>query len=45
MTLETILAIICGIGTVVCGIAYIYCKNNVKMTYKEQRVGGKRRDH
>lgn len=45
MTLETILAVICGIGTLVCWVGYNHAKANVKMSYKEQRVGGKRCDH
>ena len=41
MTLETMLAIICGIGTLVCWVGYEHARKNVKMSYKEQRVGGK----
>ena len=38
MTIETFLAILGGIGTVVCWVGYNHAKENVYMTYKEQRI-------
>ena len=38
MTLETMLAIIAGIFTVVCGIGYIYFKNNTYIRPKKYRI-------
>lgn len=45
MSFETILGIICLILAAVCGIVRRYFSKNVYLTYKEQKVGGKRRDH
>jgi hypothetical protein len=39
MTLDTFIAIVCIIGTVVCYAGYRYFSENVKLTYKGQRVG------
>jgi hypothetical protein len=39
MSMDTFLTIICLIGTVVCWVGYRWCSENVKLTYKEQRVG------
>lgn len=41
MDLETILAIMCFIGAAVCYAVLRYLSENVKLTYKDQRVGGK----
>lgn len=38
MTLETMLAIICAIGTAVCGIARLYCRKNVYIRPKKYRI-------
>lgn len=39
MSMDTFLTIMCLIGTVVCWAGYRYFSENVKLTYKEQRVG------
>ena len=39
MDLETLLAVICLGGAVVCRIVYRYCSENVYLKYKEQKVG------
>ena len=41
MSLETFIGIVCLVGTVVCWVGYRYFSENVKLTYKDQRVGGK----
>ena len=38
MTLETCLGIMCLIVLAVCGIGYRHLSNNVKLTYKDQRI-------
>ena len=38
MTLVTALTIVCALLTAVCGIGYLYFRDNVKLTYKEQRI-------
>ena len=40
MTLDTFIAIVSLVGAVVCYLGYRYCRENVKLTYKDQRVGG-----
>lgn len=42
MSLDTFITIVCLIGTVVCYVGYRYFRENVKLTYKNQRVGGAR---
>ena len=42
MTLEDFIAILCLVGAVVCYAVYRYTSENVKLTYKDQRVGGKK---
>lgn len=39
MTLDTFIAIVCIIGTVVLPIVYRYLSDHVKLTYKDQKVG------
>ena len=39
MSMDTFLTIMCLIGTVVCWVGYRYFSENVKLTYKEQRLG------
>lgn len=39
MTLDTFIAIVCIIGTVVCWVGYRYFSESVKITFKDQRVG------
>ena len=39
MSMDTFLTIMCLIGTVVCWAGYRYFSENVKLTYKDQRVG------
>ena len=39
MTLDTFIAIVCIIATVVCYVGYRYFSKNVRLTYKDQRVG------
>jgi len=39
MTLDTFLTIVCVIGAVVCYVGYRYLSENVKLSYKDQRVG------
>lgn len=41
MSLDTVLAIGLIVGTVVCWGGYRYFSESVKITYKDQRVGGK----
>lgn len=43
MDLDTFITIVCLVGSVVCWVGYRYFSENVKLTYKEQRVGGKAR--
>ena len=38
MTLDTLIAIVCLVGTVVSYVGYRYFSENVKLTYKGQRV-------
>lgn len=42
MTLDTFIIIVCIVGTVVCWAGYRYFRENVRLTYKDQRVGGAR---
>ena len=42
MTLDSFVTIVCIIATVVCYAGYHYFSENVKLTYKDQRVGGVR---
>jgi len=42
MNLDTFLGIVCIVGAVVCYAVYRYTSENVKLTYKDQRVGGKK---
>lgn len=37
--LDMTIIVACGIGLIVCGIAYWWCRENVCLTYKEQKVG------
>jgi hypothetical protein len=39
MSLDTFITIVCLIGTVVTYVGYRYFRENVKLTYKDQRVG------
>jgi hypothetical protein len=39
MSMDTFLTIICLIGTAISYAGYRYFGDNVKLTYKEQRVG------
>ena len=39
MSLDTFITIVCLVGVVVLPIAYRYLSENVKLTYKDQRVG------
>ncbi len=39
MNLDTFLTIVCLIGTVVAYVGYRYFSQNVKLTYKDQKVG------
>ena len=41
MTLDTFIAIVCLVGAVVCWVGYRHCCENVYLTYKDQKVGGK----
>ena len=41
MTLDTFLTIVSFVGLVVCWAGYRYFSENVYLTYKDQRVGGK----
>lgn len=38
MTLDILIGIIGIISTAVCGVAYLYFRDNVKLRYKEQRI-------
>ena len=38
MTLDTFLTIVCFVGTIICWAGYRYFSENVKLTYKEQKV-------
>lgn len=38
MTLDTFITIVCGIALVVCYAGYRYFRENVKLTFKDQRV-------
>lgn len=42
MTIETFLGIVCIVFAVVGQLVMKYCRENVYLTYKEQKVGGKR---
>lgn len=42
MTIETFLSIVCVIGVAISYLVYRYCRENVYLTYKEQKVGGKK---
>lgn len=42
MTIETFLSIVGIIGLAISYLGYRYCRENVYLTYKEQKVGGKR---
>ena len=42
MSIETVLAIVCLVGAVLCYAGYRYFNENVYLTYKEQKVGVKR---
>ena len=42
MSLDTLIGIVCLVGTVVAYGVYRYFSENVKLTYKDQRVGGGR---
>jgi hypothetical protein len=39
MSLDTFITIVCLIGIVVAYVGYRYFRENVKLTYKDQRVG------
>ena len=39
MTLDTFGTIVCAVGAMVGRVVYNYLSENVKLTYKEQRVG------
>lgn len=41
MTLDTFITIVSGIATVAFYVGYRISRENVKLTYKDQRVGGK----
>lgn len=41
MTLDTFIAIVSLVGAVVCYVGYHHCQKYVRLTYKDQRVGGK----
>lgn len=41
MSFDTFITIVCLVGAVVCYAGYRYFSENVKLTYKDQRVGGK----
>lgn len=40
MTIETFLSIVGMIGLVIGYLVYQYCRKNICLTYKEQKVGG-----
>ena len=40
--LEIILVVACAVLVVACAGGYRYLSENVRLTYKDQRVGGKR---
>ena len=40
--LDTFLIIACLVGLPICYGVMRYCENNVKLTYKEQRIGVKK---
>lgn len=42
MDLETMIGIACLVLSVIFRAIYRYCDKNVKLTYKDQRVGGGR---
>lgn len=42
MSGETFIGIVCLVGAVVAYVVYRYTSENVKLTYKDQRVGGGR---
>ena len=44
MSLDTFIIICCAVGLVITYVGYRYCRENVRMTYKDQRVGGGRHD-
>jgi hypothetical protein len=39
MSLDTLITIVCFVGLVVGYVGYRYFRENVKLTYKDQRVG------
>jgi hypothetical protein len=41
--LDTFLIILCLVLGVVCAAGYRYCRDNVKLTYKDQRIPEVRR--
>lgn len=42
MSLDTFITIVCFVGLVVGCVGYRFFSENVKLTYKDQRVGGGR---
>ena len=38
MTFEIFIGLACITLAALCGLGYLYCKNNVRLTYKEQRI-------
>ena len=42
MTFDTFITIVCAVGAVLSYTGYRYFSENVKLTYKDQRVGGGR---
>lgn len=42
MTIETFLSIVGIIGLAIGYVGYQHCRKNVRLTYKEQKVGGNR---
>ena len=42
MSLDTFITIVCVVGAIVFGVGYRHLSDHVKLTFKDQRVGGGR---